>query len=504
MGARTNSPLLTTHVNQGSRKCSSTDTRGANRSSHKGASGLETLYFPAFSIDQASHTIAVILKKAHQSGGTLGGSASAVWGHAVITDQHCKSAKPRDQDYKLADEKGLYLQIKSTGYKVWRLKYRFGGKEKRLTFGPYPEVSLREARDKRDAARRRLRDGEDPGEVHKRTAARRYSGIDPAGTFRAIALHWHAMQQPQWKQKHAADVLHSLETEVFPAIGSRPIAEVTPAEIRELLEQVQARGAVETAHRIRGRISSVFQVGMGLQLVASDPAASVAWALKPIVRGMQPALLKLKDCRAFLRAMEAEPAQPATKLASRLLALTAARPGMIRLAELHEFEGLDTAQPIWRVPAEKMKLVRAESEQDAFEFIVPLAGQAVATVRAAADFAANRKYLFPSVRHSHRPFTDNALNTNYRRVPGFGGRHVPHGWRASFSTIMNERAIELDRPGDRAIIDLMLAHRPAGVEGRYNRAAYMPRRRELAQEWANLLLEGVAGPETLVEGPRKS
>ena len=422
----------------------------------------------------------------------------------MITDQHCKSAKPREQDYKLTDEKGLYLQVKTSGYKVWRLKYRFGGKEKRLTFGPYPEVSLREARDKRDAARRLLRDGQDPGEVQKRTAARRHSGIDPEGTFRAIALHWHKMQLPQWKAKHAADVLHSLTVEAFPAFGDKPIGEITPAEIRMVLERIQERGAVETAHRLRGRFSSVFQVAMGLQLAESDPAASVAWALRPIVRGMQPALTKLRDCRAFLRAMEAEPAQPATKLASRLLALTAARPGMIRLAEMHEFEGLDTEAPIWRVPAEKMKLVRAESEQEVFEFILPLARQAVATVKVAAAFAANRKYLFPSVRHSHRPFTDNALNVNYRRVPGFGGMHVPHGWRASFSTIMNERAIELDRPADRAIIDLMLAHKPAGVESRYNRAAYMPRRRELAQEWADLLLEGAPGPETLVEGPRKS
>ena len=421
----------------------------------------------------------------------------------MLTDQTCKAAKAAERPAKLYDAQGLMLHISVAGHKSWRFKYRFGGKEKLLTFGPYPEISLRAARDRRDEARLQLRSGIDPALEHRRATARRRSGIDSLRTFEAIARAWHKLQEPGWKPKHALDVLHSLETEVFPKLGGMEISEITAADVRDLLVTIQLRGATEAAHRLRARISAVYGMAIASGLATANPAQSLSAALRPIIKRMQPALLKLKDARAFLRTMEQEPAHPTTKLASRLLALTAARPGMIRFAELHEFEGLDTAEPIWRIPAEKMKLLRAEAEQEAFEFIIPLSRQALETVRVAADFAGGRDHLFPSARHSHRPISENALNANYRRVPGFTGKHVPHGWRASFSTIMNERAIDLDRPGDRAIIDLMLAHKQAGVEAHYNRAAYMKRRREIAQEWADLLLEGFAPPAELTSGPRK-
>lgn len=421
----------------------------------------------------------------------------------MLTDQQCKAAKKAASDYKLGDDRGLYLLVKKTGYKVWCLKYRFGGKEKRLTIGPYPEISLREARDRRDDSRRLLRDGRDPGEEKRQAHAERKVGVSADRTFEAIARSWHAMQTAGWKPKHAADVLHSLADAAFPAFGKKDIAAVTPTDVRQVLQAIQARGAIEAAHRLRSRVTSVYRFAIANGLAETDPAASLSAVLRPIVKRRHPALLKLREARAFIQAMEAEPAHPTTLVASRLLALTAARPGMIRFAEIGEFEGLDTDHPVWRVPAAKMKLVREEAEQEAFEFVLPLSTQAVATVKVAASFAGRRKYLFPSVRHSHRPFSENALNANYRRVPGFAGKMVPHGWRSSFSTIMNERAVDLDRPGDRAIIDLMLAHRPPGVEGIYNRAAYMERRRAIAQEWADLLLEGMPPPETLLTGPRK-
>lgn len=421
----------------------------------------------------------------------------------MLTDQACRNAKPAAKAIKLFDAHGLHLLVTPTGFRSWRLKYRFGGKEKQMTFGPYPEVPLREARDRRDEARRQLRAGLDPGEEHKRAMARRRNGVDTARTFETLARRWHELQLAGWKPKHAADVLHSLEAEVFPAIGGKAVDAIAPADIRTLLVAIQARGATEAAHRLRARISAVFRLAIASELAASDPAAAVSAVLRPVTKRMHAAMLKLEDARAFLAAAEAEPAYPTTKLASRLLALTAARPGMVRFAQPAEFEDLDGAAPIWRVPADKMKLVRSEAEREAFEFVLPLSRQSVATVKTAMAFAGKRDHLFPSAWHSHRPISENALNANYRRVPGFAGRHVPHGWRASFSTIMNERAIDLERPGDRAIIDLMLAHRPAGVEAHYNRAAYMPRRRVLAQEWADLLLEGFARPETLTEGARK-
>ncbi len=421
----------------------------------------------------------------------------------MLTDQQCRAAKAEGKAVKLGDAQGLYLYITPSGYKSWRLKYRFGGKERRIVFGPYPDLSLRQARDLRDDARRELREGRDPGEEHKRKAARRTSGVDEAKTFKSVALRWLELQKPQWKPVHASDVLRSFEREVFPVIGQVSIEEVRAPKIREMLQAVQANGAIETAHRLRQRISAVFRFAIASDLAENDPAAAIGGALQSVVKGKQPALLRIKDCVAFLRAFEAEPGHPTTKLASRLLALTAARPGVVQMAELDEFEDLDGPEPIWRIPAAKMKLSRAKSEREEFEFIIPLPRQAVETVRAAAEFAGRRDHLFPSARHSHRPITENALNTAYRRLPLYGGRHVPHGWRSSFSTIMNERAIAQERPGDRAIIDLMLAHQPEGVEASYNRAAYMPRRRELAQDWADMLTEVLVAPEQLIDIKRR-
>lgn len=425
------------------------------------------------------------------------------WGHLALTDQQCRAAKAGEKSLKLSDSLGLHLYITPTGYKSWRLKYRFGGKERRIVFGPYPEISLKQARALRDDARGDLRNGKDPGEEYRVRAARRAGTSDSEGTFEAVARKWHELQKSQWKERHAHDVLASLIAEVFPHIGNHPIADIRPATLRSLLETVQERGAIETAHRIRQRISAVFRYAIATDLAEFDPAASISGALKPVIRGKQPALLKLPDAQAFLKAFEAEPGHPTTKLASRLLALTAARPGVVQMAMIGEFEDLDGAEPIWRIPAAKMKLERAKSEREEFEFIIPLSLQAVETVQTAAAHAKNRKYLFPSARHSHRPITDNALNMAYRRLQKFAGRHVPHGWRASFSTIMNERAIALERPADRAIIDLMLAHEPDGVEARYNRAAYMPRRRQIAQEWADLLMKDMLGPESLLDLPRR-
>jgi hypothetical protein len=421
----------------------------------------------------------------------------------MLTEVQCRAAKAEDKPVKLADSLGLHLFITPAGHKSWRYKYRFGGKERRIVFGPYPDLSLKKARELRDDARRELRDGRDPGEEYRRRSARRAAGVEVNRSFQAVARRWHQLQMPQWKQRHADDVLGSMEKAVFPAIGGQDVAEVKPAHIRELLQNVQERGAIETAHRIHQRISAVFRFAMADGLAESDPAAAISSVLQPVIRGRQPAILKLTEAQAFLRAFEASPGHVTTKLASRLLALTAARAGSIQMAEPGEFEDLDGAEPIWRIPPGKMKLQRAQSELPEFEFIIPLSRQAVQTVKVAQDFARGRKFLFPSARHSHRPITDNALNVAYRRLQGFEGKHVPHGWRATFSTIMNERALAQKEPGDRAIIDLMLAHQSNSVEAKYNRAAYMPRRRQLAQDWADMLLDGLASPDTFLDLPRR-
>lgn len=421
----------------------------------------------------------------------------------MLTDRECRTAQAGERKLKLFDGGGLHLLVLPTGTKSWRLKYRFGGKEKQLTFGLYPAIGLKEAREKRDRAKRALAGGIDPGKAAKAARDRRAGRVAPGSTFKHAALRWHRLQAHGWKPGHAANVLHQLETEVFPSIGERALAELRPSDIRPLIDAIQNRGAVDQAHRVLMRISRVFQLAIVDELVETDPAAALTAILKPMPKRKYPAILQLKPAHDALAAFEAEEAHwPQVKLASRLLALTAARPGPLRLAQAKEFHELDGAEPRWTIPAAKMKLELAESAQDAFDFTIPLAWQAVAVVKAAIAEAGDRPFLFPSAHHAHRAITENTLGKAYRQSPGFAGRHVPHGWRSTFSTIMNERAADLDRPGDRAIIDLMLAHKPRGVEARYNRAAYMARRRLIAQEWADLLSAGLAEPERLREGPR--
>lgn len=425
----------------------------------------------------------------------------------MLTERECKAAAPGETTRKLFDGGGLHLLVKPTGFKGWRLKYRYGGKEKQLAFGPYPEVTLKQARVLRDEAKRELRAGRDPGRKNQELRARRTGRIDESKTFKAAALRWHALQSHGWKPKHAEKVKQQLESDVFPKIGDMLLADIRPSDLRPIVNAMQERGAVDRAHRMLNRISRTFQLAIVNEEIETNPAASLDAILRPILKRKYPAILDLEKARKALIAFEAEEHQPTTLLASRLLALTASRPGPLRLAQPGEFFDLEAPEegpwePKWIIPAAKMKLERAESEQAAYDFTIPLSRQAAATVRAALEFSAGRKYLFPSTRFATRPISDAAIAMAYRRSPLFRERHVPHGWRSTFSTIMNERASDLDRPGDRAIIDLMLAHKPSGVEAHYNRAAYMARRRELAQEWADLLTEGMAPPETLLAARR--
>ncbi|WJS97812.1 tyrosine-type recombinase/integrase [Novosphingobium humi] len=420
----------------------------------------------------------------------------------MLTDKECRAAKAGPKPVKLFDGHGLHLLISTTGHKSWRLKYRVGGKEKQIAFGAYPAVRLSEARMLSAAARKTLQDGADPALEFGKKAKKRQLATDATMTFESVATKWHSEQKSNWKPRYAQEVISSLKRDVFPDLGQMDVRKIRAKNVREVLQAVQARGALETAYRILQRIESVYEYAISEELAEIDPTTGVVPSLKKVLKRRQPAVLSIPRAQAFLKAYEATPGHPGTKLASRLLALTAARPGMIQLAEVNEFHGLDGPEPVWTVPAEKMKLRLAESEEEAFDFTMPLSRQAVAVVKAALGLAGKRKHLFPSARHSKRPITSNALNVAYRRVGGWEGQHVPHGWRATFSTIMNERAATAERDSDRKIIDLMLAHVPSGVEGRYNRAAYMPRRRQIAQEWADLLCEGLASLESLLELPR--
>ena len=428
----------------------------------------------------------------------------------MLTEMQVKNAKARERDYKLADSEGLYLYVTAKGHRSWRMKYRFVGKERRLVLGAYPDLGLREARDRKADARKLLREGRDPG--IEAVKARGERAAASANTFEAMARGWYALQRDRWTPIHASDVIGSLEKEVFPWLGKLPVTEIDEPMVLLVLRKIEKRGAIETAHRVRQRISAVFVHAIAEGAGSRDPAAVVTRALKPVPRARKrPALLSIEALHDMIRKTEAEPASPLTKLASRFLALTAQRPGMIRALPWHEIEGVDwqsdapTPDALWRVPPARMKLMLELKHDAGFEHLVPLSGEAVAVLRAAHVLTGRGPLVFPSNRNARVAMSENTLSYFYNRC-GYQGRHVPHGWRASFSTIMNEWSERQGNAGDRHVIDLILAHVPEGIsgsEGAYNRAAYMARRRELLGTWAAMLRDPFRGPHKMLGGPSR-
>lgn len=418
----------------------------------------------------------------------------------MLTDLTCRKAKAKDAAYQLHDSGGLFLYVTKAGFRSWRFKYRFHGKEKRLTFGGYPEVSLPKARELRDQAREKVREGIDPGVDRKQRAAE--AALQAENTFKAVAMAWHTAQKRLWKPRYAEQVLQRFENDVFPLIGTLPTRAISAALVLQVIRAIEAREAHEMAHRVRQHISDVFVFAIASGWAEDDPAHVVRKALTPTAPRLRPAVTKLAAAQRVLAKTEGQSAYAVTKLAARLLALTAARPGVIRMAAPEEFEALETAAPIWRVPAAKMKLTRERRIDSTYEFVIPLSRQAVEVVRVALELVGpTAPLLFPSTRDFHAPISDNTLSKFYRDA-GLRGVHVPHGWRATFSTLMNELAADEDREEDRDIIDMMLAHVRNGVEAAYNRAAYMKRRREIGQRWADMLMAGAVAPSTLVATQR--
>jgi integrase len=430
----------------------------------------------------------------------------------VLTDAKIKAAKPRDTAYKLVDAGQLYLHVTPAGGRHWRMNYTYGkngqGKpaQKTLSFGPYPQLTLLDARRKRDEAKEMLREGRDP--AVERKVATQARAAENENTFKIVALRWHELRRPTWSTVHAADVMQSLERDVFPEIGDLPLNSIESPKVLALLNAVEQRGAIETAHRLRQRISDIFVYSIATGLAKADPAASLGKALRKKPRAKkQPSIIdrirdhdgQLKAVREMLRACDDERCRASTKFALRLLALTAVRPNEIQNARWDELEDLDGAEPLWRIPAARMKGDQDRKAEEEGDHLVPLSRQAVEVIKALRPLTGGYALMFPSERHVHRPISENTLRALLIRA-GFYQRHVPHGFRAAFSTIMNDRPDRQE--GDRAVIDLMLAHVPKDkVEGAYNRASYMPRRREIAQEWADMVTAGLEPPEAHVGRP---
>lgn len=410
----------------------------------------------------------------------------------MLTDIAIRKAGPRDKQFKMYDSGGLHLVVTPSGGKLWRMRYQFGGKEKLLSFGPYPELPLSAARIARDDAKRTLREGKDPGATKR---LRKASATTSENTFEAVAREWYELNRSQWVARHSDDVIASLDKEIFPVLGSFLLTDISAADVLAALRPIEKRGAKETARRIRQRMSAVFLYAIASGRAENDPAAVVKNAMAPMKKGKQPAIVDLDKAREMLARVEAERAHPATKLALRILALTAVRPGTLATTPWSEWSApLD----VWQIPADRMKLRLQHKDDEARDHLVPLAKQAIEAIEALRLISGRGALAFPNVRHAHRPMSENAMGYLLNRA-GYHGHHVPHGWRSTFSSVMNEHY-----PADHRIIDLMLAHVAKDkTEGAYNRAQHLGRRRELAQIWADLILKDSLPASALLEGPRR-
>jgi integrase len=409
-----------------------------------------------------------------------------------LTAQAVAKAKPAATAYRMTDTRGLYLWVKPTGGKVWRTNYIIAGRKRLLTLGEFPRMSLAEARAARAQVKIDVRAGANP--TTERSAARSERIARNGRTFEVMATAWHAhMARTEWSADYAAEVMRRLARHAFPAFGDRPIDTITRNDIFALLER-RAFGATgeggtrSGAHLLRQNLRQCFEHWLTLDLIPANPADRLAKAFPRVIVGPQPAALTIEGARAVLAAIDATRADLATKLLIRFQALTCVRPTEARAAVWSEIDGA-----MWSIPAERMKGVRGHK----VGHDVPLSRQALDVLAVArAVLADGGPYVFPA-RHrgGHRPLSACAPRELMRTTLG-PREHVPHGWRATFSTVMNERHPDADR-----VFDRMLAHRRGGVEARYNRARYLAHARERAQEWADLLLDGAASAYALAGLP---
>lgn len=385
-----------------------------------------------------------------------------------LTDTQLRKTKPKSKPFNLYDGGGLYLTIAPSGAKWWRLKYRFAGRERRMGLGSYPDVTLVEARDRMNAARALLRDGQDPS--IERQAERRRTMMAAANTFSVIAAEW--MEKREGKLATSSQEKNAwLLDLVTGALGSRPIAEIKAPDILAALRKIEARGRHETARRAKQCIGMVFRYAIATGHAERDPSADLRGALTPPASKPRSAVTAPDDVAGLLRAIETYTGQPTTHAALRLAPLVFVRPGELRSAEWCEFD-LDGAE--WRIPAARMKMRE--------EHIVPLAEQAVAILRALQPLSGHSRYVFPSLRSIQRPMSENTINAALRRM-GFDKETMTgHGFRAMASTRLNEMGWKPD------IIERQLAHAERNkVRAVYNRAQYMAERRQMMQVWADYL-----------------
>ena len=385
-----------------------------------------------------------------------------------LTEVKIKNLKPTGKVERHADGGGLYLELSPAGNKLWRMKYRVDGKEKRLAFGIWPTVSLKEARDRRDEAKKQLRDSLDPGTEKKKAKIEQN-----APTFRDIALEYVEKQRDVWAASHTRTVEGRLKLDVYPAFGNRLIAEVTPQDVLAMLRKIEERRAFETASRVLGFCSLIFKYAVTLGLVVNDPCRDLRPALKPYAKGQLAAITKPKEVGALMLAVDDYKGSVVVRAALLFSALTFCRPGEIRHAEWSEVD-FDRAE--WTIPAEKMK--------GRIEHRVPLSRQAIEVLHGISPYTRNGKYVFPTPRSNNRPLSENGVLSALRNMGYTKEQMTAHGFRSMASTLLNELGHRPDA------IEAQLAHKGADkIRATYNRAEYMEERRNLMQSWADYLDE---------------
>ena len=394
----------------------------------------------------------------------------------ALTDVAIRKAKPGEKPLKLSDERGLYLEIAPKGGKWWRFKYRFEGKEKRLSLGVYPDVSLKDARERRDAARKLVADGVDPSANRKAQKAAKVDRTE--NSFEVVTREWFAKYSSTWVDYHGDRILKRFERDIFPWIGARPVAEITAQELLAVIRRIETRGAVETSHRALSNCGQVFRYAVATGRAERDPSGDLKGAIPPAKGGHMAATTDPKRVAEILRAMESYEGTLIVKCALRLAPLVFVRPGELRKAEWTDIN-LDAAE--WRYLVTKTQT----------QHIVPLCSQSMAILRELQPLIGRGKYVFPSARGGERPMSDNAILAAMRRMGIDKEEMSGHGFRAVARTILDE--VLGVRPD---FIEHQLAHAVRDPNGRaYNRTAHLEERRKMMQKWADYLdeLKGGSG-----------
>ncbi|MEE9425122.1 MAG: integrase arm-type DNA-binding domain-containing protein [Methylococcales bacterium] len=397
----------------------------------------------------------------------------------ALTDTKIRTTNTTGKRFKLYDSRGLYLEVTPTGSKRWRFKYRYDNKEKLLSLGIYPEVSLKKARLRRDEARELLAEGIDPS-VHRKDAENKKTELNK-NTFEAVAREWHTKQSKKWSTGHSEKTLAWLEKNIIPWLGNRPVSEIEAPELLEVLRKVEARGALDTAHRLRAVCGQVFRYAIATGKAKRDITADLKGALTPRDLEHYASITDPKEIGALMRAIDGYSGSFVTRCALKLAPLFFVRPGELRHAE---WSDIDLEAGEWIIPAEKMKMKRIH--------IIPLSTQAVAILKEIQPLTGHARYVFHSERTNTRPMSENTINAALRRLGYSKEQMTGHGFRSMASIRLNEQGFNVDW------IELQLAHSEGNsVRDAYNYAQYLPERKQMMQWYSDYLCRLRDGAEII-------